>query len=161
MEKLLKPKSRQHIEESIHNELYAAHTYQYIAAQMQVLGFFGAQAFFEKEAAAELEHYKELRDFANDMGEAMPMPQLDIVSAEMPDIQAALMMGYETEKYLLEKYEERANDCLKNGDIAVFSLLVKFVDKQVKSVGEFGDLISRMYKNPKDVFEFDEYLKNI
>lgn len=161
MASILKPIAKMHLQDSIRNELFAAHTYQHIASQMQSQGFFGAQAFFEKEAASELEHYKELRNFVNDMGDVFPTPAIDMADTVIVDIQQALMLSYDTEKYLLDQYNERAVTCLNDNDIPTASLFFKFVDKQVHSVGEYNDLISRLYKNPKDVFEFDEYLKEL
>jgi ferritin len=161
MESILKPKSKQHLEASIKDELLASHSYKNIAAQMQQAGFFGAQAFFEKEADAEIKHYMELRDFVNDMGDVMGMPALEAVDKTISSLQDALMEAYDMEKYLLENYQTRAAECMKDGDVASFSLFSKFVDKQVHSVGEFGDLIARLYKSPKEVLQFDEYLKEL
>lgn len=161
MESLLKPKAKMYLDESVKDELSASHAYRNIAAQMQRAGLFGAQAFFEKEAASELEHYTELRNFMNDMGDIAPTPMLEAANKSIVSLQDAIMEAYDMEKYLFERYSERAADCMKDNDMACLSLMQKFVDKQVHSVGEYGDLIARLYKNPTDVFEFDEFLKEL
>lgn len=161
MASILKPMAKQHLQDSVVDELYAHNMYQHLAASMQAAGFFGAQAFFEKEAAHELEHYKGIRDFANDMGDMVDMPTVPGYADAVPDILTALNAAYEAESDLLDKYSRRANSCLTNGDMPSFLFFSTYVEIQVKSVGEVNDLISRFYKNPSDVFEFDDFLKEI
>lgn len=161
MEKLLKPKSEQLLNEAVKDELFAEHTYKFLAAKMQAMGFKGLQGFFEKEMQSECAHYQELRDYMNDMGGIAETPMLEAVTTPIETVQAALMLAYDTEKYLLEKYEERAAEVMKHNDYATFHVFLHFIEKQVKSVGEYGDLLNLLYKDPAALITFDNYVKNL
>ena len=156
---LLKPEVKDLLNKSIESELYASNFYKHMAAQMQRIGLFGAQKFFEKESADELTHYYKIRDYINDMGSMADMPMIEQVTDMAGGIGTALNLAYEIEKDLLEQYtkfyeevEDKMEDCV------TANFLLQFLTIQVKSVGEYGDLISRFERNPSDVFEFDEYL---
>ena len=159
MTSLLKPKIKKHLDDSVADELYAANMYKHLAAQMQYNGFSGAQVFFEKESATENTHYYLLRDYMNNMGDVAPCPTIDGYAEPVTDMLAAIRSAYELELDLLNKYQARAKEAFENTDMATFELFLSFVKFQVKSVGELADLETRFYRNPNDVFEFDEYLK--
>ncbi len=156
---LLKQEVKSLIDTFIASELYASNLYKHIAAQMQRAGCFGAQKFFEKESADELKHYEILRNYLNDMGCIAAMPQIDAINDMTGGIGSALELGYSTEVTLLNKYrdgyeqvEDEMEDCI------TANFLLQFLTIQVKSVGEYSDLISRFERNPGDTFEFDEYM---
>jgi ferritin len=156
---MLNPKSKEILQQAAKDELTAAHHYHHLAAQMQAAGFMGAMAFFEAEAEAELRHFKEIRDFVNDMGDVLTLPALDAADQQIPSIMNALQYAMEMEEMLLKDYQQHAETAFQQKDMATFSFLIKFVDRQVASVGEYRDLISLWYKNPQDVFAFDNILK--
>lgn len=157
---MLTPKSKQILQDSAKDELTAAHHYLHVAAQMQSVGFMGAMAFFESESASETAHYKELRDYVNNMGDVLTIPALDAADTAIPTILNALQYAIEMEEMLLKDYQRRSSEAFQEQDMATFSLLLKFVDRQVQSVGEYQDLIALHYKNPQDVLLFDQILKN-
>lgn len=156
---LLKPEIKKWFEKSLESELYASNLYRHVANQMQRLGYFGAQKYFEKESAEELTHYDKLRDYINDMGDVAPVPAVPKMSDKVETLMDALELAYEFELDLMRQYQkfyEEAED--KYGDCVTASFLIEFMQIQRVSVGEYGDFISRLEKNEKDVFEFDEYL---
>ena len=53
---LLSSSDKELLNEAAEHELYASNYYKYVAACMQRAGLFGAQKFFEKESADEIEH---------------------------------------------------------------------------------------------------------
>lgn len=156
---LLKPEVKQWFDKSIESELYASNLYKHIANQMQRMGFFGAQAYYLKESEEELKHYQSLVDFVNDMGDVATVTQVQKMTDKIASIGDALEVSYETELDLMKHYQkfyEEAEDKYKDCVTATF--LIEFLQKQRKSVGEYGDLISRYDRNRNDVYEFDEYL---
>lgn len=114
-------------------EMYAHLMYQHIANNLQRLGFFNLQKYFLAESGEELEHYNKLADYTNDMGGMLEVPALKQVPVKVTSIMDALTNAYTLEVNFLKKYQR-------------------------KSVGQYGDLISRFEKNTTDVFEFDEYI---
>lgn len=156
---LLKPEIKSWLEKSLASELYASNLYKHIANQMQRLGFFGAQKYYMNESAEELTHYQKLVDYINDMGDVCPVPAVERISDKIMNIGDALELSYETELDLMKQYQkfyEEAEDKYEDCITAIF--IQQFILIQVKSVGEYGDLISRFDKNRNDVFEFDEYI---
>lgn len=156
---LLKPEVKSLLDEVAGQELYASHLYTYLAAKMQGIGMFGAQAFYERESAEELTHFALLRDYVNDMGGVIAVPQVNAIDDPIFSISEALLLSEETEIMLMRKYvsvyesvEDEMEDCV------TAQFLLQFIEIQRKAVGLYGDLRARLSLNPSDLLEFDEYL---
>lgn len=159
VQSLLKPEIKAWLDKSAASEMYAHFLYQYIANQLQRLGLFGAQKYFLKESVDELAHYNILVGFVNDLGDCLGTPAVPKITDKVPSLMDALELAYETELELLNQYKkfyEEAEDKYEDCVTSVF--LQQFITIQTKSVGEYGDLISRLNLNPVDLLEFDEYL---
>jgi ferritin len=157
---LLKPQVSKWFDKSVSSELYASNLYKHIANQLQRLGYFGTQKFFLKESAEELEHYQKLVDYVNDMGSVINVPQVPSMTDKIDNIMDALELAYNTELDLMNQYHqfyEQSQDDYEDCITATF--LIEFLQIQRKSVGQYGDLISRFEKNTTDVFEFDHFMK--
>tara|TARA_R110000868_G_scaffold236848_1_gene490904 strand:- start:3219 stop:3713 length:495 start_codon:yes stop_codon:yes gene_type:complete len=157
---LLKPQVSKWFDKSVSSELYASNLYKHIANQLQRLGYFGTQKFFLKESAEELEHYQKLVDYVNDMGSVINVPQVPLMTDKIDNIMDALELAYNTELDLMNQYHqfyEQSQDDYEDCITATF--LIEFLQIQRKSVGQYGDLISRFEKNTTDVFEFDHFMK--
>lgn len=158
VQSLLKAEIKIFLEKSLASELYASNLYKHIANQLQRLGYFGAQSYYLKESAEELTHYQKLVDYCNDMGWVAPVPSVPKMSDKISNLMDALEVSYETELELMKHYEKfykEAED--KYSDCVTSSFLIEFMQIQRKSVGEYGDLITKL--NLKgDVYEFDKYL---
>lgn len=163
MAKLLKPHMAELIEKAMTDELYASNKYKHLANVMQMQGMFGSQKFFEQESASEIQHYYELRDFVNDMGgDVIPVPEiLGMEGLKISGVHEAIKAALETEQSLLTKYQNRAYAAMQEQDMACFGLFMKFVDKQVHSVGEYMDILARIELNPSDVFQIDDFIGEI
>ena len=156
---LLKPEIKKWFIKSAESELYASNLYKHIANQLQRLGFFGAQKYYLKESAEELVHYQKLVDFVNDMADVLPVPAVPAMADRVTSIEDALNISYETELDLMKQYQQFYNEAEeKYKDCVTATFLIEFLQIQRKSVGEYGDFISRFQNNKTDVFEFDEYL---
>ena len=130
------------LDEAIHAELYAANLYKHIANQLQRLGYFGAQKFFLKESASELEHYQLHVDFQNDVGTVAKVPSIEAMNEPIKTFSDAIELGYETELELYENYKDWYEQA--SGDPVVQQFLLQFLELQRTSVGEYGDLLARI-----------------
>lgn len=153
---LLVSSDKQMVNEAGEHELYASHFYKYSASAAQREGLFGAQKFFEKEAADETEHFYKVRDFANDMGDMIATPALDEIKMKDDCLSCLLDAAYEMESDLLDFYSKVYNQA-KLVALKVFAQ--KMVEVQTKAVGEYGDLIARLSKC-NEVLIFDQELGN-
>ena len=158
---LLSASDKKKLNQAVEHELYASNFYKYAASCCQKYGLFGAQKYFEKESADELEHYYKLRDFFNDRGDEADMPQIDAVDfKEGIDLIGILDAAYELEKDLGEFYNEFY---FATKDATVQVQLHNFVEFQTKAVGEYGDLIARLSlvsECPGGLLIFDQELGN-
>ena len=130
------------LDEAVHAELYAANLYKHIANQLQRLGYFGAQKFFLKESASELEHYQLHADFQNDVGTVAKVPSIEAMTEPIKSFSDAIELGYETELELYENYKDWYEQA--SGDPVVQQFLLQFLELQRTSVGEYGDLLARI-----------------
>ena len=130
------------LDEAIHAELYAANLYKHIANQLQRLGYFGAQKFFLKESASELEHYQLHVNFQNDVGTVAKVPAIEAMNEPIKSFSDAIELGYETELELYENYKDWYEQA--SGDPVVQQFLLQFLELQRTSVGEYGDLLARI-----------------
>lgn len=159
---LLKPAIKKWFEKSMESELYASNFYKHLANQLQREGYFGAQKYYLNESAEELTHYQKLVDYVNDMGDVINVPAVPSIKDSVKTIGDALELSYEIELDLMMQYQkfyEEAEDEME--DCITSTFLLEFLNIQRKSVGEYGDLISRYEKNKADVFIFDEYMGDL
>ena len=129
------------LENRIEGELTAELMYRQLSAQMQQIGYFGAAKFFLNEANTEVKHYQKLIDFCNDLG---VLPNITGAARSMGTIETfydAFKTAYNAELNLLNEYK-KLSDMACNDDHAVFVISQKFVAEQIKSVGEYGDLLA-------------------
>lgn len=130
------------LDEAVHSELYASNLYKHIANQLQRLGYFGASKFFLNESADELKHYQLHVEFQNDVGTVAKVPMIEAMNETIETFSDAIETGYETELELLTNYQswylEAADDPI------VQQFLLQFLEIQRRSVGEYGDLLSRI-----------------
>ena len=138
---LLSPQVEAILNKAVSAELYASHLYKSLANQMQRVGFFGAQKFFIGESADELEHYQKLADHMNDRGAVANLPGIPAISEKVATLQDAIEFAYDTELQLERDYTAWYKSC----DCEVTKqFLLQFLEIQRKSVGEYGDLESRI-----------------
>ena len=130
------------LDDAIHSELYASNLYKHIANQVQRLGYLGATKFFLKESAAELEHYQLHAQFQNDVGTVAKVPMIEAMTESIKSFSDAMELAYETELELYNSYKDWYAQA--STDPAVQQFLLQFLELQRTSVGEYGDLLSRI-----------------
>ena len=129
------------LNKAVHAELYASHLYRHVSNQMQRVGFFGTQKFFAGESADELKHYQLIADYMNDRGTSAKVPALETCTEVVTDIVDAIELGYETELQLMRDYEKWYRECKC---VTTQQFMLQFLETQRKSVGEYGDLLTRL-----------------
>jgi len=142
MEKLLTDVEQKELNKFGKLELTASQVYLHLANKMRTLGYFGAEKFYLKESEAERKHYIKLSKFASNLGCELSTEAVIAVQCDCTDIKGTLEMAYQMEKDLLMEYEKSA----KNSELSlkVVLLLQDFTTHQVRAVGEFGDLLTRL-----------------
>jgi ferritin len=158
MESLLNDKEKRLLNVLAKEERTASATYEYFANCMMSHGLFGAKKFFLAESRSELDHYQKIASFMNDLGCEVDMPTVESVDMELEGLGEILEASYEMEKALLELYEDSYSE---SGVTPKFKSFVQdMIDGQVKSVGEYGDLIMRFSLVGDNVLLFDQELGN-
>lgn len=157
---LLKAEIKKWLNKSGQSELYAHHLYIHLANQLQRLGYFGTQKYFEKESADELTHYYKIRDFVNNMGDILEMPAIESCGDKVLNIGDAIQIFYDTELDLLEQYKDFYKAAEKSEDCITAQFLLQFLQIQQESVGEAGDLLQKYQQASigKEFIEFDEQI---
>ena len=128
-------------------ELTASQVYLHLSNTMKTIGFFGAEKFFMEESNSEREHFNGLEAFMNDMNEQIEVPTLQAVSIDVDDLMEAFETALDMEMDLLGKYEEALEKCSPK----MKPLIHRYIDIQVESVGEYGDLIARLMRTSEPI----------
>jgi ferritin len=147
MKKLLTTQEVEMINKLGVEELTASQTYLHLSNTMKTIGFFGAEKFFMNESNSEREHYNKLEAFMNDMNEQIEVRTIQAVNIEIDDLMEAFEHALEMEMNLLGQYEaawDKSSAKLK-------PLLHHFIELQVESVGEYGDLIARLSRTNEPI----------
>jgi len=130
------------LDDAVHSELYASNLYKHVANELQRLGYFGATKFFLKESADELVHYQLHVEFQNDVGTVAKVPMIEAMNDPIKSLSDAIETGYETELELYNDYKKWYGQT--SDDPVVQQFLLQFLEFQRTSVGEYGDLLSRI-----------------
>jgi ferritin len=130
------------LDDAVHSELYASNLYKHIANELQRIGYFGTSKFFLKESADELAHYQVHVEFQNDVGTVAKVPMIEAMNESIKTLSDAIETGYETELQLYNDYKKWYGEA--SDDPVVQQFLLQFLEIQRTSVGEYGDLLSRI-----------------
>ena len=147
MKKLLTSQEVEMINKLGVEELTASHTYLHLSNTMKTIGFFGAEKFFMDESNSEREHFNKLEAFMNDMNEQIEVRALEAVKVEIDDLMEAFEHALDMEMSLLGKYE----DAYEKATPKSKALFLDFINIQVESVGEYGDLIARLSRTNEPI----------
>lgn len=149
-------------EMALEYELSHFYLYKKLANKMQAMGYFGAQAYYLKESAEELEHYQKHIDFLNDEGVLPKLPTLSPEKEDLESLKDTLISAYENELDLLKYYREMyKEEAMEYPEIAAH--LNFFLDTQREAVGFYGDMLAMMESesaNPNINMIIDAKLQN-
>lgn len=138
---LISTECKNMLDQAIELEMSQSHLWKHIANHMQRVGFFGAQKYFLKESAEELEHYQLIVDFQNDVGTVAKVPDLDRLTEAFDTLQKAMTVAYNTE---VDVYRDYSRFYANESDPVVQQFLLQFLEIQRKAVGAYGDLLARL-----------------
>lgn len=140
---LLAPATEIILEEAIFQELHVSNTYKHVANQLQRLGFFGGAKHFLKESSEELGHYQRIADYINDRGSVAFVPDIPAIQDTVSTLRDALMLAYSKEVELGKLYEKWYSTLISS-DVTTAQFLLQYLEIQRASIGEYGDLVSRL-----------------
>lgn len=136
---------------------YTAHFFYRNAANWcKGVNYMKAAAYFEKEAANELEHAEKLQKYLVDWNVTPTMPAVkpSITFSNLIDI---VNKAYLLEYGLFEKYNADSAKVFSN-DLTTFDFLQKFRKIQAESVVEYSDLLNAaMLINPESLLDILTY----
>lgn len=160
---LISPDCIKKIETALKYEQGHFYLYKHIAICMQAVGYFGAQAYFEKESLEENEHAYKHINFLNDVGVLAKLPPLTPEKEVPKDLYKALELAFENESDLLDYYKEvYKEEVVENPEIAEH--LNFFIRAQVEAVGFYGDMLALLDSekdNPNACLVVDAKLKEL
>ena len=140
LKNLLSHKASVILQSAIGQELYASNLYKHLSNQCQRLGYFGAASYFKHESNEELTHYQLIADYMNDLGSVAEVPDVDGCDDEIKTLADAIERAYKQEVDLGKKYTTWHGQV----DPMTGQFLLQFLEIQRKSIGEYGDLLSRL-----------------
>ena len=126
----------------LRDEYTAHYTYRNAANWCRNANYKKAAAYFEDEAAEELEHAKGLQDYLTQWNLLPAIPAAPTKKAFKSLIEI-VNGAYEMEYGLLEKYSENQTDFFKE-HIPSFNFIQEYVDIQNQAVGEYSDLLNAL-----------------
>lgn len=138
---MISAESKQMLDDAIYLEMSQSQLWKHIGNHLQRAGYFGAQKYFLKESAEELEHYQIIVDFLNDVGAVAKVPELDRYTESFDSLDKAISRAYNTEADVYRNYQSFYN---KESDPVVKQFLLQFLEIQRKAVGAYGDLLARL-----------------
>jgi len=139
-------------------ELYSVHLYLYMANLAQKLGLPGSQKYFLKEVPEEVGHYQKVSDFVNDRGDMLPMVAIEAIKEDAKGLMDILKILYETMILITDHYEKFYELAQEKKCYVAIPFVNEFLVLQTKAIGLYGDLITQLETNDKDILEMDEYI---
>ena len=142
----------------ISDEYTAHYFYKNAANWCKGVAYNTASAFYEAEAAAELEHAYKLQDYlvSWNIQPEIPSVNTNVSFDSLPD---TIQKAYALEFDLFEKYNSDSAT-LFGIDLATFDFLTYFRTKQNDSVAEYSDLLNALelfnLENKLDIIHFEE-----
>jgi ferritin len=126
----------------LNDEYFAFYAYRAMSNWCQGVGFVKAASYFKAESDDELTHARGIEDFLTLWNVIPELPKVDKPELEFSGLVDAIGKAYQIELDLYEAYEDTSAKILKTGDVCVFDFLQKYRDIQVKSVGEYSDMLN-------------------
>lgn len=143
IESLLSTTTKNILLDAIAEELHTSHLYKHLANQCQRMGLFGAAKKFRDESSDELTHYQLIADYMNDRGGVAMLPDIEAIDEPVTELVGAIKSAFDAETSLGSKYAKWYSSILSVDPITA-QFLLQFLEIQRKSIGEYGDWLSRL-----------------
>jgi ferritin len=145
-------------EKRLADEYTAHYTYRNAANWCKNANYKKAAAYFEGEAAEELEHAKGLQDYLTQWNILPQIPSVSVPN-DFDSLVGIIDEAYDIEYKLLQNYSALQN-ALCDSHPATFNFIQKYVDIQNESVGAYSDLLNALQliniNNKLDILIFEE-----
>jgi ferritin len=145
-------------EKRLADEYTAHYTYRNAANWCKNANYKKAAAYFEVEAAEELEHAKGLQDYLTQWNILPQIPAV-VVPNEFDSLVGIIDEAYDIEYKLLQSYSAMQH-ALCDVHPATFNFIQKYVDIQNESVAAYSDLLNALMliniDNKLDLLFFEE-----
>lgn len=146
------------LEKNLGHEYNAHYTYRNAANWCRNANYKKATAYFEAEAASELDHAKGIQDYLTQWNIIPQIPEID-PAIEFGSLIDIINRGYEIEYKLLLSYSKLQSSLIMEHP-ATFNFVQKYVDIQNDSVAEYSDLLNALCLintgNKLDIMVFEE-----
>lgn len=129
-----------HLNSGLADEYAAHYFYRNAANWCQGVAYVKAAAFFEAEAAAELEHAQKIQKYLVDWNATPILPAVKF-SGEFNGLIDVVNKAYTIEYNLGDKYNEMSSK-LFTSHLPTFDFLEEFRTIQVQSIAEYSDLLN-------------------
>lgn len=140
---LINHTAEQILSEAVQAELRVSNLYKHVSNQCKRIGLFGTAKYFKNESSEEIKHYELLADYLNDRGSVAFIPAIEGFSNSITSLENALTLAYNEELNLERRYAKWYSTLLSTDPITA-QFLLQFLEIQRTSVGEYGDLLSRL-----------------
>jgi ferritin len=127
-------------EKRLADEYTAHYTYRNAANWCRNANYKKAAAFFEAEAASELDHAKGLQDYLTQWNILPQIPSVSVPN-DFDSLVGIIDEAYDIEYKLLLNYSAMQH-ALCDVHPATFNFIQKYVDIQNQAVGEYSDLLN-------------------
>lgn len=124
------------------DEYTAYYFYRNAANWCKGVNYPKAAAFFEKEAAGELEHALKIQDYLTQWNLYPDIPVVETGRAFLGLVDL-INQAYELEWNLLQKYSNDQKEIFRDHP-ATFNFIQEYVDIQVGEVSEYSDLLNAL-----------------
>jgi ferritin len=124
------------------DEYTAYYFYRNAANWCKGVNYPKAAAFFEKEAAGELEHALKIQDYLTQWNLYPDIPAVETGRAFLGLVDL-INQAYELEWNLLQKYSNDQKEIFRDHP-ATFNFIQEYVDIQVGEVSEYSDLLNAL-----------------
>jgi ferritin len=156
--KTLSPDIVEALEKRLGDEYIAHFTYRNAANWCRNVNYKKAAAYFEAEAASELDHAKGLQDYLTQWNVMPTIPAVN-VSCDFSSLVEIIDEAYDIEYKLLQNYSA-IQHALCDAHPATFNFIQKYVDIQNDSVAEYSDLLNALclinIDNKLDMLYFEQ-----
>lgn len=145
-------------EKRIADEYIAHYTYRNAANWCRNMNYKKATAYFEAEAADELNHAKGLQDYLTQWNILPQIPSVSVPN-EFDSLVGIIDEAYDIEYKLLQNYSAMQH-ALCDAHPATHNFIQKYVDIQNDSVAEYSDLLNALclvnIDNKLDMLYFEQ-----
>lgn len=140
------------LNQRIGDEYTAHYFYRSAANWCHNMSYRKAAAFFDHEAADELEHAKNLQKYMTDW-DILPTIPTVTTTHKFNNLAEIIVQAYDMEFGLLQSYSENAK-VIYNLDMATFVFLQDYIVQNTKSTAEYADFLNALQLiNPENNFE--------